>query len=258
MRLQEKVLFVTGAASGIGKEASKVCAGYGAKVIATDINIEGAEETVKEIKEAGGEAFAYQVNSTSREQVAAAVKAGIEKYGKINCLFNNAGIIKSTFLIDCDDELLDRTLDVNVKGSYIVASELAKHMVENREGRIINTSSISGLKEEYTNGFYCTSKAANLMLTHSLALELSQYGVTAVAICPGHIDTPLLRNSFIGRGAAEGKSVEEYYAEMEQTIPMGRLGKPEEIGELVAFLCDDRSSYINGNGILISGGKVME
>ena len=91
-----------------------------------------------------------------------------------------------------------------------------------------------------------------------MAMELSKYGVTAVAVCPGHINTPLLRNSFIQRGAAEGKTVEEYYAEMEGTIPMGRLAEPEEVGELVAFLCDDRSAYINGNGILVAGGKVME
>lgn len=258
MRLQEKVLMVTGAAGGIGKAAAKICAGYGAKVIAVDLNEEGAVRTAEEIREAGGEAIAVKANTTDRAQVAVAVEAGIAAFGKINCLFNNAGVVNSSFLVDCDDKLYDKIMGINVKGAYIVASEVAKHMKERREGRIISTSSISALKEEATNGFYCMSKAAVLMMTHVLALELSQYGVTSVAVCPGHINTPLLKGSFIERGAAEGKSVEQYYEEMEATIPMGRLAEPEEVGEFVAYLCDDRSAYINGNGILIAGGKVME
>jgi len=258
MRLQDKVLMVTGAAGGIGRAAAKICAGYGAKVVAVDLNRDGVQETVEQIKANGGQAIAVQANTMNREQVRAAVEAGVNAFGKINCLFNNAGIVKSSLLVDGDDELYDKIMGVNVKGAYVVASEVAKHMKENHEGRIISTSSISALKEESTNGFYCMSKAAVLMMTHVLALEMSQYGVTAVAICPGHIDTSLLRNSFIERGAAEGKTVEEFYAEMEGTIPMGRLAQPEEVGEFVAFLCDDRSAYINGNGILIAGGKVME
>ena len=258
MKLQDKVLFVTGAAGGIGKAAAKVCAGYGAKVIAVDMNLDGAAATAQEINEAGGQAIAVQANTTDRKQVAAAVEAGVKAFGKINCLFNNAGICRSSLLIDCEDDVLNQIVDVNIKGAYIVASELAKHMKVNGEGRIISTSSISALKEEATNGFYCMSKAAVLMMTHVMAMELSKYGVTAVAVCPGHINTPLLRNSFVQRGAAEGKPVDEYFTEMEGTIPMGRLAEPEEVGELVAFLCDDRSAYINGNGILIAGGKVME
>lgn len=258
MRLQDKVIMVTGAASGIGRATAVVCAGYGAKVVAVDLNEAGACETVQKIKESGGDAIAVKANTTDRAQVAAAVEAGVKAFGKINCLFNNAGIVKSSFLIDCDDELYDRIMNVNVKGAYVTATEVAKHMKENKDGRIISTSSISALKEEATNGFYCMSKSAVLMMTHVLSMELSQYGVTAVAICPGHINTPLLRDSFVQRGAAEGKSVEQYFEEMEGTIPMGRLAEPEEIGELVAFLCDDRSAYINGNGILMAGGKVME
>lgn len=189
MKLQDKVLFVTGAAGGIGKAAAKVCAGYGAKVIAVDMNLDGAAATAQEINEAGGQAIAVQANTTDRKQVAAAVEAGVKAFGKINCLFNNAGICRSSLLIDCEDDVLNQIVDVNIKGAYIVASELAKHMKANGEGRIISTSSISALKEEATNGFYCMSKAAVLMMTHVMAMELSKYGVTAVAVCPGHINT---------------------------------------------------------------------
>ena len=257
MRLAGKNIMITGAASGMGKQTALICAGYGAKIVAVDLNGEGAEATAAEIREKGGEAVAAQANTTDRAQVAAALQKGIDAFGKINCLFNNAGVVESSFLIDCNDASYDKIMGVNAKGAYIVASEVAKHMKEKGEGRIVSTSSISAFKEEATNGFYDMSKAAIKMMTQVLALELSPYGVTAVAIAPGHIRTPLLHNSFIERGAAEGKSVETFYDEMKETIPMGRLADPQEVAEVVAFLFDDRSAYIDGNTILIAGGKVM-
>jgi 3-oxoacyl-[acyl-carrier protein] reductase len=148
-------------------------------------------------------------------------------------------------------------MNINAKGSFIVATEVAKVMIPNMKGRIISTSSISALKEEATNGTYCMSKACISMMTRVLALELGEYNISAVAICPGHINTGLLRGSFEQRGAAEGKSVDEFYKEMEGTIALGRLAEPEEVGEFVAFLFDDRSAYIDGNSILFAGGKLM-
>ena len=130
-------------------------------------------------------------------------------------------------------------------------------MIPNKKGRIINTSSIAAVREEAFNGTYCMSKAAVSMMTRVLALELAPYHITTAAIQPGNIETDILRESFTNRGKAEGKDVKEFYKEMEATIPMGYIGQPEEIGELVAFLCDDRSAYINGNSILMAGGKIM-
>lgn len=257
MRLQDKVIFITGAAGGIGKAAAKICAGYGGKIVAVDLNVEAVQQTAKEIVEAGGDAIACGVDVTKRDTVKAAINLAVETYGRIDCLFNNAGVVKSCPLVECSDEEYDFTMNINAKGSFIVATEVAKVMIPNKKGRIISTSSISALKEESTNGTYCMSKAAISMMTRVLALELGQYNISAVAICPGHINTGLLRNSFIQRGAAEGKSVEEFYTEMEGTIALGRLAEPEEVGEFVAFLCDDRSAYIDGNSILFAGGKVM-
>lgn len=257
MKLQEKVIFITGAAGGIGKATAKICAGYGAKVMVVDLNEEAVKQTASEINESGGEAISCKVDVTQRATVKAAVERAIEKWGKIDCLFNNAGVVKSCFLVECSDQEYDFTMDINAKGSFIVATEVAKAMIPNKKGRIISTSSISALREEATNGIYCMSKACISMMTRVLALELGQYGISAVAICPGHINTGLLRNSFIQRGAAEGKSVDEFYKEMEDTIALGRLAEPEEVGEFVAFLCDDRSAYIDGNSILFAGGKVM-
>lgn len=257
MHLSGKVAFITGAGGGIGGAAAKKCAEYGAKVVVADINEEAAKKTADEINKSGGDAIAVRIDATDRSLVKEAAEAAVKKYGKIDCLFNNAGVCKSSMMIDGDDAMYDFMMNINAKGSFIVATEIAKIMVRQGNGRIVSTSSISTLKEEYSNGIYCMSKACVSMMTRHLALELSQYGVTAVAICPGHIETSLLKGSFIERGKEEGKSVEEFYKEMEATIPMGRLGQPEEIGDFVAYLFDDRSAYINGNSILIAGGKIM-
>jgi len=257
MRLQGKVIMVTGAAGGIGKATAKICAGYGAKVIAVDLKEEDVKKTADEITAAGGEAAAFGCDVRKRDMVANVVKQGIEKFGPIDGLFNNAGVVRSCLLVDADDAEYDFTMDINCKGSFIVATEVAKTMVPNRKGRIISTSSISAYKEETTNGVYCMSKAAIAMMMRVMALELGQYGITCMSIAPGHINTGLLRGSFEQRGAAEGKPVEEFYEEMQATIPLGRLAEPEEIGEVIAFLFDDRSAYMDGQNILIAGGKIM-
>lgn len=257
MKLNEKVIFITGAASGIGKATSLICAGYGAKIIAVDLREEAVKQTAKEICDAGGQAIGISADVTKRETIKEAIDIAVEKYGRIDCLFNNAGVVKSSVLVECSDEEYDFTMNVNAKGAFIVATEVAKVMIPKRSGRIISTSSISALREEYTNGTYCMSKAAISMMTRVLALELGEYNISAVAICPGHINTELLQNSFTQRAESEGKKVEDFYREMEGTIALGRLGEPEEVGEFVAFLCDDRSAYMDGNSILFAGGKLM-
>jgi len=156
-----------------------------------------------------------------------------------------------------DDEY-DYNMNINVKGSFICCAEVARVMIKNgNKGRIVNTSSIAAVREEANNMTYCMSKAAVSMMTRVMALEWAPYHITTVAIQPGNIETEMLVNSFTNRGKAEGKDVKEYYAEMEATIPMGYIGRPDEIGEFVAFLFDDRSAYINGNSILMAGGKIM-
>ena len=113
------------------------------------------------------------------------------------------------------------------------------------------------MKEEFSNGIYCMSKAAVLMMSRVLALELGSFGISAVSICPGYINTELLRNAWRGQAASRGETPEQFTQEMETTIPLGRLAEPEEIGEVVAFLFDDRSAYVDGTQLLIAGGKVM-
>ncbi|MBS7224486.1 MAG: SDR family oxidoreductase [Clostridiaceae bacterium] len=257
MKLQNKVILITGAARGIGGTTAKVCAGYGAKIVAVDLNEDLLKHTVSEIKEAGGEAIYAVADVTKRETVVDAVKRAVDTYGRIDGLFNAAGVDRTGGILEMSDADYDFTMDINVKGTFICCSEVGKVMAKAGKGRIVNTSSIAAVREEAYNAPYCMSKAAVAMLTRVIALELAPMGITSVAIQPGNIETDMLRGSFSSRGAKEGKDVKEYYAEMEATIPMGYIGRPEEIAEVVSFLFDDRSAYIDGNSILIAGGKIM-
>jgi len=257
MRLQDKVIFITGGAKGIGGAAAKICAGYGAKIVVVDLMEERVKQTAAEINADGGDAIWAVVDVTKREQVKAAIQKALDKYGRIDCLFNAAGVDRIGGFLEMTDDEYDFNMNINVKGTFICCAEVAKVMIPNKKGRIINTSSIAAVREEAYNGTYCMSKAAVAMMTRVLALELAPYNITTVAIQPGNIETDILRESFTNRGKAEGKDVKEFYAEMEATIPMGYIGQPDEIAEVVAWLCDDRSAYIDGNAILIAGGKIM-
>jgi len=257
MRLQDKVIFITGGAKGIGGAAAKICAGYGAKIVVVDLMEERVKQTAAEINADGGDAIWAVADVTKREQVKAAIQKALDKYGRIDCLFNAAGVDRIGGFLEMTDDEYDFNMNINVKGTFICCAEVAKVMIPNKKGRIINTSSIAAVREEAYNGTYCMSKAAVAMMTRVLALELAPYNITTVAIQPGNIETDILRESFTNRGKAEGKDVKEFYAEMEATIPMGYIGQPDEIAEVVAWLCDDRSAYIVGNAILIAGGKIM-
>lgn len=257
MNLQNIVIFITGAGSGLGRSGAKICAGYGASVVVVDINGKQAQKTAADIAAAGGKAIAVQADITKREQVAAAVQTAVEAFGTIDVLYNNAGTTKLGTLTELDDATFNFIIDLNLKGTFIVTTEVLKVMIPKRKGRIINTTSYCADIGEYANGPYCAAKAGIKLLTQVEALELGKYGINAVAIAPGNMDTELLQSAFEKRSQIEGISMEEMYREAGAKVPLGRVGKPEEIGELVAFLSSEKSYYVNGSEILITGGYVM-
>ncbi|MGI5850171.1 MAG: SDR family NAD(P)-dependent oxidoreductase [Christensenellales bacterium] len=257
MHLNNKIIMITGAGSGIGKATAKVCAKYGAAIAAVDINEEAAVNTAEEIMAEGGIATAFYADVTKRDTVKFAVDAIYNMYIRIDCLFNNAGVCIPQNLINMSDEDLMHTFDVNVKGAFIVATEVSKVMIPMKKGRIVNTASIASYHGEYGNAAYCMSKAAAAMMTQVMAMEWAEYGITAVAISPGNIKTEMLHKAFVKRAESEGKSVKTYYDEAAGRIILKRLGEPTEIAEFVAWLFDDRSEYIDGNNMLIAGGLVM-
>jgi len=257
MSLEGKVLLVTGAGSGIGRAASLLCAGKGAAVVAVDIAGEAAEGTAAAVRDAGGRAIAVAADITEREQVGRAFALGVEAFGKVDVTFNSAGSTRLGTIGELSDKDFDFVVDLNLKGTFVVCSEALKVMLPAGGGRLINCASYCGVREEFANGAYCAAKAGVIMLTRVLAMEQGPNNVSAVCISPGNIDTELLQSAFNERARIEDVSVAELYRRAGAKVPLGRVGRPEEIAGLVAYLASDDSHYINGENIMITGGHVM-
>ena len=191
-----EVAIVTGAASGIGRAIAGDLAGLGASVVAADINMGGAEEVAKEIESAGGKAIAVKTNVTDRKDVEQMVQKTVDTFGKIDILVNNAGIIARCSVMDMQEEELDRTFDVNLKGVILCSQAAAKHMIEGKSGKIVNVGSSFSSRASVCNlsgggADYCASKAAVQAVTRSLAMELGPYGINVNAVAPGIVNTPM-------------------------------------------------------------------
>jgi len=253
--LNNKVGIVTGSARGIGRAVALKFAEYGAKVVCADYN--SAEDTVAKIKDAGGSAIYVRTDVTKRDDCAAAVDAGVNEFGTLDILANCAGINIASLLLDITDEVWDAVNNVNVKGTLYMCQYAGKVMKKNSYGRIVNISSQAGKIGEATNGAYCISKAAIIMLTQILALELAESGIAVNAVCPGATNGVLMEDAFKQRGPLEGITPEEYKEKFLAPIPLHRMAEPYEIGEFMAFLASDRASYITGCSHTIAGGNVL-
>jgi 3-oxoacyl-[acyl-carrier protein] reductase len=246
-----KVAIVTGAASGIGRAIALDLAGLGAGVVAADKAIGGAEEVAKEIESGGGRAIATKTDVTDRKEVEQMVQQTIEKFGRIDILVNNAGIVARCSVMDMQEEELDRTFDVNLKGVVLCSQAAARHMIEQKSGKIVNVGSSFSSRASVCNlsgggADYCASKAAVQALTRSMAMELAPYSINVNAIAPGITNTPMHEGLWEGALA--------YY---HNSVPLGRLAEPEDIADVVAFLVTDAARYITGQTIHVNGGQIM-
>ncbi|GIX26519.1 MAG: 3-oxoacyl-[acyl-carrier-protein] reductase FabG [Burkholderiales bacterium] len=246
MRLAGKVCIVTGAGRGIGKATAIKFAQEGAKVAVCDVTPEWVDETVREIRQGDGEAVGFIVDVRDRASIERMVKKMVATYGRIDCLVNNAGIVQDAQLKNMTDEQFDQVIEINLKGVYNCAKAVVDVMLSQRSGVILSTSSVVGLYGNFGQTNYAASKSAVIGMTKTWARELGRNGIRANAICPGFIQTPIL-NSMPDR----------VLAAMEQKVPLGRLGKPEEIAATFAFLASDEASYINGAVIEVSGGMSL-
>lgn len=172
-------------------------------------------------------------------------------------MVNNAGSTRLGTMVDLEDSTYDFIINLNMKGPFIMSTEVAKVMIPRRSGRIINITSYCAVRGEFANAPYCMAKAGIKMMTQVQALELGQYGISAVAIAPGDTNTELLQDAFRKRAELEGKTIEEVYAAAGKKVPMGRVGEPEDIAELAAFMCSEKSQFVNGSHILATGEYVM-
>lgn len=259
MELRDSVAIVTGGARGIGRGIAYELAREGTRIVVADLPATSADrdETIAEIRKLGSDAIAVDVDVRDYGQCEAMVRAAIDKWGQVDVLVNNAGVISVGFVVGLTEEAWDLVFDVNVKGTFLCSKAVASHMMGRKRGRIINLSSQAGKSGKAAVSHYCASKWAVIGFTQSLAHEMAPFDVTVNAICPGEVDTHMWRNVLVPAVAAgRGISQEEAWAEVSQAqVPLGRPQTAADMGQAVVFLC--KSDNITGESINVSGGTEM-
>ena len=246
MRLLGKVSIITGAAQGIGQATALKFAKEGAKVVVCDINDAAVASTVELIKAAGGEAVGFRVDVTDKESIARMVEGVMAKWGRVDTLVNNAGIVQDAQFKKMSEDQFDRVIEVNLKGVYNCTKAVVDIMLAQNSGCILNASSIVGIYGNFGQTNYAATKFAVIGMVKTWARELGSKGIRANAICPGYIETPIL-----------AAMPEKVLKMIEDKVPMGRLGQPEEIANAYAWLASDEASYVNGAVIEVSGGVTI-
>ena len=245
--LTGKIAIVTGASRGIGREVAIMLAAKGAIVI---VNYNGsaakAEEVVKEIEMLGGKAEAVQCNVSDYEKAEELLSYVIKQYGKVDILVNNAGITRDNLLMKMSEEDFDDVLNTNLKGAFNCIRHVARQMLKQKGGRIINMSSVSGVLGNAGQANYCASKAGLIGLTKSVARELASRGITVNAVAPGFIDTEMTQ---VLPEAVKAAAVEQ--------IPMKHFGSTKDIANTVVFLASEEAGYITGQVSSVDGGMAM-
>lgn len=244
-----KTAFVTGGSRGIGRQIAERFASEGANVAIIDVNEEALQAAQEEMSGQGYSIYTKNASVTDKEQIEGAMKEVFEKFGSIDVLVNNAGVIRDNMLFKMTDEDWLTVTDVHLKGAFYATRAAQHYMTQNKYGRIINISSTSALGNR-GQANYATAKAGLQGFTKTLAIELGKYGITANAVAPGFIETDMTK------ATAEriGVPFEELIKASVSTIPVGRSGKPEDIANAVAFFADERSSFVSGQVLYVAGG----
>jgi len=244
---QGRTIAITGASSGLGRAAAVIFAREGANVVCSDVNDEGGAETVRLVEAEGGKAIYVHTNVTKRDQVKAFIAAGIKEFGAIDFLFNSAGsALKRCGFLEIDDALYDLTYDLNVRGTFYGMQEVLPHMLERGQGTIINVASMAHKRGgPGTSVHYASAKGAVVTMSLGVAREFAGQGIRCLSISPAAVNTNFQ--------ASSGTS-EEMSRSLTEAIPMKRNAEPDELGELVLFLCSDACQFMTADTVYVSGG----
>ena len=250
MKLNSKVAIVTGGGAGIGRATSLLFAREGAKVVALDLFADGIQTLVKEIHSAGGEAEAIVADVSNGEDVEQCVQKALNRFGRINILFNNAGIVVPGKIHEIRETDWDRSMDVNVKSMYLMCRSVVPLFRKQGGGVILNMSSAVVLRTVTDRAVYTAAKGAVLALTRSMALDYVKDGIRVNCLCPGTVDTPSFQQRMVALGGDPASARKQFEARQ----PMGRLGTAEEIAEAALYLVSDRAAFVTGVAFPIDGG----
>jgi NAD(P)-dependent dehydrogenase (short-subunit alcohol dehydrogenase family) len=248
MRLAGKVAIITGSAGGMGKLAAQVFAREGASIVVTDIAVKEGEETVQAVRDAGGKAIFVRADVSKEDEVQHMVMASIEEFGHVDVLYNNAGIMPGddAGVTDLSEASWDHILDINLKSAFLCSKHAVPHMLKQGKGSIINIASfVAFMGCTVAQDAYTASKGGMLSLTKSFAVQYGRHGVRCNAICPGPIETPLLRVLWTSEDARKLRL---------NRIPLGRFGQAEDIVYMALYLASDESSWTTGAWLTVDGG----
>jgi NAD(P)-dependent dehydrogenase (short-subunit alcohol dehydrogenase family) len=248
LRLKDKVAIVTGGASGIGKATAELFAREGARVAVADYSAEGCS-TAQSINDHGGEAVFMRVDVSDSAQVDRMVSETIAKFGRIDVLFNGAGVLFYGTVLETDQQAWNRVLSVNLTGTYLCCRAVLPYMIRQRGGSIINTASTVGAHDACANAVaYVTSKGGVTLFTKAMAIDHAKQGIRVNALVPGGTDTPMIRQAMLP----------EALDALAASHPIGRLGRPEELAKAVLFLASDDASFVTGTAMYVDGGQAAK
>ena len=251
MKLDDKVALITGGNSGIGSATAALFAEEGAAVVITGRNLERGEEVAQAINDAGGKAMFIRADVRVAEDCRQAVEQTLERFGRIDVLFNNAGVLHPKTVPECTEQEWDETIDSSLKGAFLMSKYALPSMIERGSGSIIHTSSGWGILGGDRAAAYCAAKGGLVVMTKAMAIDHGRDGIRVNCVCPGDTETPMLADDADKRGMAW-----EDYVASGSDRPLGRFGTAEEIARAVLFLACDDSSYVTGEALVVDGGGI--